>query len=242
MDNIVIEYRFALDNRHHAEFKLSFNADTMELIAPEPESLPDWTTLEFEQCPHCPLSASDFPQCPIARNLVPTVELFDRVLSYEKLHVEVKTRQRTIQQDTSAQNALSSLMGLIIGTSGCPHTLFFRAMARHHLPLSSPEETLFRATAYYLLAQFLLMKSGQPTEFSFNGLDGIYKNMQKVNVAIAKRLRRAANADSTVNAIILLDYFAQTLPMAIEESLEEIRYIYEPYFDELKNNTTMEDI
>jgi hypothetical protein len=57
--------------------------------------------------------------------------------------------------------------------------------------------------------------------------------MQKINVAIANRLRAIIKADSTVNAIVLLDYFAQTLPMAIDESLEDIRYIFKPYFDQL---------
>jgi hypothetical protein len=233
MDNIVIEYRFALDNGQHADFKLEFNADTMELLVPDQQDTPDWTALEFEQCPHCPLSKSDSPQCPLALGLIPVVKNFDRILSYEELEVEAVIHGRIVRQHTSAQRALSSIIGLIMATSGCPHTTFFRAMARHHLPFASSEETVCRATAYYLLGQFLLMKAGQSAEFSFSGLDRIYKNMQKINVAIARRLRATAKADSTVNAIVLLDYFAQTLPMAIEESLEEIRYIFKPYFDQL---------
>ncbi|MBN1379824.1 MAG: hypothetical protein JXA04_11390 [Gammaproteobacteria bacterium] len=234
MDNIVIEYRFTLDNGQLAEFKLQFHADSMELIADDQPTLPEWTALEFHQCPHCPLSESDSPQCPVAVGLLPVVKDFDRILSYEELQVEAIINKRSIQQHTSAQKALSSMIGLIMATSGCPYTTFFRTMARHHLPFAGPEETVCRATAYYLLGQFLLMKAGQAAEFSFSGLDKIYKDMQKVNVAIAQRLRATIKADSTVNAIVLLDYFAQTLPMAIEESLEEIRYIYKPYFDQLE--------
>jgi hypothetical protein len=235
MDNIVIEYRFSLDNRQHANFRLEFDANTMELVTPEQQPAPDWTALEFEQCPHCPLSASVTPQCPLALGLVPVVQNFDRILSYEELDVEVVMNRRRTHLRASAQKALSSIIGLIMATSGCPHTTFFRAMARHHLPFASSEETACRATAYYLLGQFLLMKAGHSAEFSFSGLDKIYKNMQKINVAIANRLRATIKADSTVNAIVLLDYFAQTLPIAIDESLEDIRYIFKPYFDRLDN-------
>ena len=109
-------------------------------------------------------------------------------------------------------------------------------MARHHLPFASQEETICRATSAYLLAQYLLKKEGRVSEFNFEKLNDIYKNMQIVNVEVAKRLRNAAEADSAVNAIVLLDFHAQTLPLAIEESLEEIRYIYQPYFDGLAEN------
>ena len=233
MDKILIEYRFVLDGGQQARFQLQFDPETMQLIVPAPSQTPAWTALEFEQCPHCPLNQSESPQCPVALGLAPIVSSFDRILSYAELDVEVVINNRTVRQHTSAQKALSSLMGLIMATSGCPHTVFFRAMARHHLPFAGSEETICRATAYYLLAQFLLTKTGQHGEFSFEGLDKIYKNMQRINVAIAKRLRSAVAADSTVNAVVLLDFFAQTLPMAIEESLEEVRYIFGPYFSGL---------
>ena len=51
-----------------------------------------------------------------------------------------------------------------------------------------------------------------------------------LNKAVAERLRAATETDSSVNAIILLDVFAQALPFVIEESLEEIRYLFAPFF------------
>ena len=50
--------------------------------------------------------------------------------------------------------------------------------------------------------------------------------MQTVNCAIARRLREASAKDSSVNAIVILDSFAQIVPFAIEESLEELRYLF----------------
>ena len=236
METIDIEYRFVLDNGQRANFRLQFAAESMELIVSNQSEPPDWTALDFEQCPHCPLSKSDSPHCPVSRGLVQIVDKFDQILSYENLKVEVIVDGRKTRQNTTAQKGLSSLMGLIIATSGCPHTTFFRAMARHHLPFATHEETLCRATAFYLLGQYLQKKAGEEVRFSLSGLNEIYQNIQKINTALARRLRAAAEADSTVNAIVILDFLAQTLPIAIDESLEEIRYVYKPYFDQLANN------
>ena len=46
---------------------------------------------------------------------------------------------------------------------------------------------------------------------------------------IAKRLRGATANDSSVNAIVIIDSFAQIVPFAIEESLEELRFLYSPF-------------
>jgi hypothetical protein len=53
--------------------------------------------------------------------------------------------------------------------------------------------------------------------------------MQVVNTAIVKRLQSASETDSTINAVVLLDMYAMTLPMVIEESLEEISYLFAPF-------------
>lgn len=53
--------------------------------------------------------------------------------------------------------------------------------------------------------------------------------MQTINCAVAQRLRGATANDSSVNAIVNLDSFVQIVPFAIEESLEELRYLFSPY-------------
>jgi hypothetical protein len=79
------------------------------------------------------------------------LEVFDRIISYDTIRLDVTTRERFISQDTTAQRGISSLLGLLIATSGCPHTRFLRPMARHHLPFASCEETLYRAASMYAL-------------------------------------------------------------------------------------------
>ena len=59
-----------------------------------------------------------------------------------------------------------------------------------------------------------------------------------MNFAFAQRLREACQKDSMVNAIILLDMFAKSMPWAIEESLEEIRHLFQPYLSRMNPSKT----
>ncbi|MBL0028408.1 MAG: hypothetical protein IPO95_04765 [Rhodanobacteraceae bacterium] len=47
---------------------------------------------------------------------------------------------------------------------------------------------------------------------------------------MAERLRDAGERDGTVNAIVLLDLFAKALPAVIEDSLADLRYMFDNYF------------
>ena len=123
------------------------------------------------------------------------------------------------------------MMGLVIATSGCPHAAFFKPMARFHLPLASKVETIFRATSMYLLAQYFLKNAGKCADFELEGLSQIYANMQIINMAVAERLRAATKTDSSVNAIVILDCYAKSLPFAIEKSLEDVRYLFSPFLN-----------
>lgn len=230
MNTIVIEYCFRFPDNSSEEFKLELNPLNLELTGNIPQSLPEWTKLNFQQCPHCPLDVGTNPYCPLAANIVNIVLKFNGLISYDKIWVDVITQERRITQYTTAQKAISSMMGLIIATCGCPHTAFFKAMGRFHLPLSSNEETLFRATSMYLLAQYFLKMEGRPARLELEGLTKIYRNMQIVNVAIANRLRSTSVSDSSINAIVILDNFAKSLPYAIEKSLKDLRHLFLPFF------------
>lgn len=230
MEPISIQYRFTLADGTQEVFDLRLQRQPLELSGPGPEDMPAWTKLDFHQCPNCPLTIASHPHCPVAVNLVAIVQSFEKLLSYDQLHLEVITEERTISQDTSAQRAISSLMGLVIAASGCPHTAFLRPMARFHLPLASEEETICRATSMYLLAQYFLKNEGKQTEFGFAGLTKSYKAIQIVNLTITERLRVVSETDSSVNALILLDMYAKAMPYVIDESLEEVRYVFDPFF------------
>jgi Domain of unknown function (DUF6901) len=198
----------------------------------EPQAdLPAWTELGFHQCGNCPLSTSDTAHCPMAVRLVRLVDLFERVRSYDDVTAQVESEERTVTKRTSVQRVLRSLMGLLTASSGCPRVNFLKPMAHFHLPFSSTEETVYRVVSTYLLAQYFLRQQGKAADAGLDGLKAHYRQLQQVNAGMAKRLGaiRAQGSDGTVNALVLLDLFAQSMPDSIDAQLEELQ----PAFEEL---------
>ena len=229
MTHLKIQYQFQTEDEQEEIFDIWLDQDTLESHCENRDELPEWVRLEFNQCGNCPLSPGDDPHCPAAENMVCIVERFADLLSHDQAKVVVATADRTVSSTTSVQRGVCSVMGLLMATSGCPMTSFFKPMARFHLPFASTEETIWRATSTYLLAQYFKLQSGERPDILFKGLTEFYQNIQIVNLAFAKRLRAACSHDSMVNAIILLDMFAKSMPLAIDESLEEIRQLFVPY-------------
>ncbi len=232
MDKLNYRYTFVLSDDLQETFEVGLDAKTLEPVEEESGDLPEWTRLDFHQCSHCPLTVETHPHCPLAARLVKLVSRFENVLSYEELRIVAVTEERTVAKETTAQHGVSSLMGLIMATSGCPHTAFFKPMARFHLPLATGEETLYRASAMYLLAQFFLRRAGQPAELELDGLTALYENLQTLNSAMANRIRAAISQDAAVNAIVILDYFALNFSYVVEDQLDEIRYLFAPYIEQ----------
>jgi hypothetical protein len=114
-------------------------------------------------------------------------------------------------------------------------------MARFHLPLASEEETIYRAATMYLLAQYFCGERGGKTDFSFEGLIALYRNIQTVNVHVAKRFRAAGGSDSPVNAIIYLDLYAKGMPYAVQKSLSELRYLFASFLDAERDEPGQEE-
>ncbi len=230
MNPIAIKYLFRLPGGAQELFELRIDPEQLLLLNRPAAYPPEWTKLDFHQCSNCPLDPKTHPNCPLALSLIPILKGFKDLASFDNLHVEITTEERFIAQTTSAQTAISSLMGLIIATSGCPHTAFFRPMARFHLPLATESETLYRAVSMYLLAQYFLKNEGRPADLELAGLKNIYANVGIVNRAVANRIRNANKKDSAINALVLLDVFTLALPFAIEDSLKDLRYLFTPYF------------
>lgn len=229
---IPIQYRFDLADGSSEIFDLLLDSRKIELRGQAGQTPPSWASLDFHQCPNCPFSPKAGEHCPVAVNIFPLVAPFEKLLSYDQIFLTVILPERQISQKTSVQRALSSLLGLAIAASGCPHTDFLKPMARFHQPLASEEETIFRATSTYMLAQYFLHKVGREADFGMEKLPGIFKEMQVLNQGIAKRLRAASRTDSSVNAIIQLDLYAKAMPLVIKQSLEEIRHLFVPYLEE----------
>ena len=233
MDDIEIHYRFNLENKKSEDFNIRLDGRTLRLIDESPQgsckAYPDWSRLNFHQCPNCQLTIEKHPQCPAAASIARVIERFDHVFSHDKLELEVTRGTRHLSQHTTAQRAISSLLGLLFATSGCPHNNFLKPMARFHLPLASEEETIFRAAGMYLLAQYYLQKESKESGLELTGLTEIYDNLHLINKMIAQRIRSVVNSDSSVNAVILLDMFTNLEPFVIEEHMDEIRHLFDAY-------------
>jgi len=227
-DPIAICYNFNLPGGRQETFLLQLDPESLDLLTDPGPSLPDWTRLDYHQCPNC-RGMEHVSHCPVAVGLARIVDRFTTMLSYEQVELTVITAEREIRQKTSIQRAISSYMGLVMATCGCPHTLFLRPMARFHLPLASEEETLYRALSMYALAQYFVAKESGKADLEFQGLERAYTHLQQVNQAMVLRLRAASDKDSSINALINLDMYAKAMPYVIEDSLDELRYLFACY-------------
>ncbi|MGD9787646.1 MAG: hypothetical protein AB7U30_06800 [Sulfuricellaceae bacterium] len=221
-------YRFRFASGREAEVEVELDRDALESRR-QPKQAPEWTRLDFHRCSHCPLAASE-PDCPLAVRLVPLVEACRGVASHDPVAVEAVLPERSAHLSTTAQRAFSSLMGLLVATSGCPYTDFLKPMARFHLPMASEEETVYRAVSMYLLGQYFKQREGLAADWELTGLIAAYRDLRVVNKAMAERLRPASERDSAVNALVLLDLLAKMVPYSVEDSLADIRYLFDPYF------------
>jgi hypothetical protein len=224
VDSVTVEYRFRLPEGRTECFTLQFDPGSFELRRAG-TALPDWTALEYNRCAHCPLDPATTAHCPLAAGIADVVGRFDDIVSHHELDLEVVTCERRVIQRTTAQRAISSLMGLLSASSGCPHTAFFRPMARFHLPLSTEVETTYRVASMYLLGEYLSSASGGG-QLKLDGIERIYERVHAVNVAMARRLRAATSTDSSVNALVMLDVFAMGIPFSVDETLEQIRGLF----------------
>lgn len=231
MDTIKYSYHFDFKNGRQEEFQIELERLSLNLVGKEPASLPEWTKLECNQCSHCPLSL-EVLHCPLAVQLAPLVDKLKDVVSIEETKVVVSLGERVISSDTTAQEGISSIMGVITAVSGCPQTAFFKPMARFHLPFSNMDETFYRAASMYMLAQYYRWQNGMSADMDMKGLKQFYSSVATVNKYMAERLRENQREDGAVNALVILDAVVKSVPYAIDELLDEFKPLFEPYLQE----------
>lgn len=232
MDIIEITYCFNLEDNKKELFKLRLDPTSLELIDDATEPPPEWAALEYHQCPNCPYNKESNPDCVVAKHLSAVIDRFGDICSYDNIGLEVISDERRVIQETTAQRAISSLLGLIFATSGCAHTAYMKPMARFHLPLASQEETTFRAAGMYLLAQYFRKQAGKGGELNMEGLSKIYRDLHVVNVAISNRIRSAQTAEASINALVILDTRANLMPFVIEDHFDEIQHLFDAYLSD----------
>jgi hypothetical protein len=221
-----IRYRFDLPDGTQKTLDFSFDPVTFRLLNPPPAKPPFWTELAFNRCANCPLSANAHPHCPAALKMAPALEALDALVSFDTVGVTVVQAERTVHVETAAQQAMSSVLGLIMATAGCPWTDRLRPMARFHLPFASETETVYRSVSMYLVLREIQgpKESAAPR---FAELEELYRNLHVVNRDMSRRLGAATSTDAARNAVALLDSYTTLLPAALEGSLAELA----PLFD-----------
>lgn len=211
--------------KRNEEFDIVIDDNSNERVIYKQEDFPDWTKLGFLQCPHCPLSSNEIKYCPVAKSLTTLANQCGQVISCENVHLIVHFEHRTYVHYTTAARAMSSLMGLLFATSGCPKTNFLKPVARFHLPLATQEETIYRVASSFLLGKFFSNKAGADNRIDLSGLSENYDDLNIVNLWIAKRLR-ASEELAELNALTELDLFTQIIPISIEEHLADLTHVF----------------
>jgi hypothetical protein len=217
-----IRYRFDLPDGARKNLDLSFNGADFRLANAAAAEPPFWTELKFSQCANCPLKVEQHPYCPAALHMAPAVELLEALVSFDTVGVTVIQAERSTYAETTAQQAMSSVLGLIMATAGCPWTDRLRPMARFHLPFANESETVYRTISMFLLARELSGEGGH----GFASLEKLYENLHVVNRDMSRRLGAATRTDPARNAMALLDSYTTLLPAALEASLEDLKPLF----------------
>ena len=227
MNKIFYNYQFDFSDGNQKQFLVDFDNQSLQSKLLSEDHYPDWAQLEFHQCKSCPLTSEDYLYCPLTVNLVPIIYWCKDLKSYDEVDVIITSAEREVRAHASLQRAISSLLGLLMSSSACPKMKFLRPLARFHLPLATQEETIFRSVSATLLKNYFYKKENIDDEDPLAELKNQYKELQDLNRFIAERVRSAIKRDAAVNAIILLDVLSKRVSFSIDDSLRQIRYLFE---------------
>jgi hypothetical protein len=233
-DSLSIRYRFDLPDGSTKTLEFTFGANDFRMHKVVAVEAPFWAELGFSRCANCPLEELKNTHCPAALQMAPAVEPLKALVSFDTVGVTVTTPERTVYAETSAQQAMSSVLGLIMATSGCPWTDHLRPMARFHLPFASETETLYRSISMFLLAREIC---GSDMQSGFAALEELYRNLHVVNRDMSRRLGAATRTDPARNALALLDSYTTLLPAALDGAFADLKPLFDAW--QTKENTAI---
>lgn len=213
--NLRFRYGFRFADGSAEEVVVELDYRTLSLVTTGTAEPPPWTRLGFHQCPNCPLEETTHPHCPIARNLVPVVELLKDRVSHERVDVEVETAGRRYTRNASLQEAAGALIGIVNVTSGCPVFDKLRPMVATHLPFMTADEATYRMISTYLMSQYFLHKRGHPADLALAGFLGFLNEARETNVAFCGRLHALGVKDASLNALSNLNAMGEIVSLSI---------------------------
>lgn len=191
-----------------------------------PSSPPLWAKLEYHQCSVCPLNEADFDYCPVALSISTLVTEFGSTVSYSACTVSCIAPERSVTKDTTIQDGLASILGLLMATSGCPVMEPLRPLARFHLPFSTIDETIFRFVSAYMLRQYYLHSENIRGDFDLKNIKEHYSLVKLVNKGMLERITDISKRDADKNAIVNLNSLAQILEFEVDDNFETLSYLF----------------
>lgn len=229
-EKMTFQYEIEFKNGRKKEFTVELDPETLALV-PQPHlTPPEWAKLVIHRCENCPLDPDAHPYCPVALSLTEVVKAFSGDPSYEEVNVTIRTPPRTYRRTIALQDALRSLFGIYMVSSGCPVFNKLRPLVQMHLPFSTMKETAFRALSMYVLAQFFIQRKGGTPDMSLEGLGKIYQEIEIVNRGLHQRLVTAKLNDACLNAIGNLNCYALFTQMFLAPGkLEQIEKLFTAY-------------
>ena len=217
---MAIEYLFTLDDGRRLHYRIESDRPYQ---LENPESLPKWTCLEYNQCSNCPLRKEQFSHCPAAVDLHDVIEDFRGLPAYGKIAVQVITEEREYVKQVGIEQGLRSLLGLIMATSACPLSSKLRPMAQQHLPFASTQEFTLRAVSLYLARQYFNMREGRHADWELKGLIRMFQQMQLVNQAFWQRIHATCEGDSSLKAFLSFFSLSTSMTHSLETQLQKVR-------------------
>jgi len=230
-NTIVFKYHFLFKDDSEKLITVVVDKENLTIIEPTCKYFPDWAKLSNFKCPHCPLDEKENEYCPLALNLQLILSEFNDKNSYEQVKVYVETSSRNYEKKTSLQQGVSSLLGILMVTSGCPIMGKLKPLLYFHLPFASVEETEVRALAFYLLAQYVKMLKGEEPDWEMKNLKKIYEDVRQLNHSVSKKIVNLATKDASINSLIVLNNFAEFVTIVLDEkTIEELEFYLREFF------------
>lgn len=217
---MAIEYRITLDDNHQFSYCIELDR---AYAAAAVQTAPAWTRLGHQQCSNCPLSKDTFSHCPAAVDLHRVIEDFQGLPAFKKASVWVRTPEREYTKLVSLEEALRSLLGVIMATSACPILGKLRPMAHNHLPFASNQEFTLRTVSLYLSRQYFNAREGRHADWELKGLVRIFQQLQLVNQAFWQRIHDTCEGDSNLKAFLTFFSMSSSMSYSLETQLQKIR-------------------
>ncbi|MEN8199287.1 MAG: hypothetical protein ABFR63_04350 [Thermodesulfobacteriota bacterium] len=225
MTEITYKYCFDFPDSSKKRFLINLNPETFEYKSSS-GTPPEWAKLQVARCLCCRLDASKNEYCPIAANISELVLAFKDTPSYASCLVSCISTARTCSKETTVQDGLASILGIIMATSGCPSMSILKPMACFHLPFATIEEAMYRSASAYLLRQYFAQKQGEGSDFFMQRIQEHYSEVQLVNEGIFRRIDSTSKMDADKNAIVTLNALAQILVMEVEEDMNSLKPLF----------------